>query len=117
MAQSFLLLAQAAGNPAFNWIFLLGMVAVMYFLIFRPQQKAASAHKALIAGLKKGDDVVTQGGILGKIHAVGDRDVQVEIAAGVRVRVLKTSIQAKRQGPEEAAPAKLEDPAKDKETK
>lgn len=117
MAQSFLLLAQAAGNPAFNWIFLLGMVAVMYFLIFRPQQKAANAHKALIAALKKGDDVVTQGGILGKIHAVGDRDVQVEIAAGVRIRVLKSSITAKRQATDETAPVKADDAAKDKESK
>lgn len=115
MADSLLVLAQAAGNPAFNWIFLLGMVAVMYFLIFRPQQKAAKTHRELIAGLKKGDDVVTSGGMLGKIYAVSEREVQLEVASGVRVRVLKTSIQAKRQGPE-AEPAKA-DEAEKKEQK
>lgn len=117
MAHSFLVLAQAAGNPAFNWIFLLGMVAVMYFLIFRPQQKAAKTHRDLIAGLKKGDDVVTSGGMLGKIYSVSDREVQLEIANGVRVRVLKTSIQAKRQGEAAGEPAKADEAVEKKEQK
>lgn len=117
MAQSFLVLAQAAGNPAFNWIFLLGMVAVMYFLIFRPQQKAAKQHRELLAGLKKGDDVVTSGGLLGKIHAVSEREVQLEIASGVRVRVLKSSVQAKRADTPEVVKADEAAPADKKEQK
>lgn len=121
MAESLLVLAQAAGGPALNWVFLLGMVAVMYFLIFRPQQKAAKAHRDLIAGLKKGDDVVTSGGMLGKIHAVAEREVQLEIANGVRVRVLKTAIQARRGAEVGAEPAKSDaasgDAAEKKEQK
>jgi preprotein translocase subunit YajC len=112
VSHSFLVLAQAAA-PGLQWIFLGLMVVVGYFLLIRPQQKQIREHRTLISSLKKGDDVVTQGGILGKIHAVSEREVQLEVASGVRIRVLKTSIQGKRASTEEgAAPAEEK---KDKE--
>jgi preprotein translocase subunit YajC len=61
------------------------------------------AHRELIAGLKKGDEVVTQGGILGKIYLVSERTLTIEIANGVRIRVLKTSIAAKGSVADDAA--------------
>ena len=78
---------------------------IMYFVMIRPQQKQLKEHRALLAALKKGDDVVTQGGVLGKIHAVTDKIVTLEVANGIRIRVLKNSIQGKSSVAEEAAPA------------
>jgi preprotein translocase subunit YajC len=63
--------------------------------MIRPQQKQLKAHRELIGGLKKGDEVVTQGGLLGKIYLVSERTLTLEIANGVRIRVLKSSIAAK----------------------
>jgi preprotein translocase subunit YajC len=66
---------------------------VFYFLLIRPQQKKMKAHRALVANVRRGDRVVTQGGILGTVtKVVGDTEVLVEIAEGVRVRVMKHTI-------------------------
>ena len=94
MADSFLILAQAAGGPggAVNILFIVALFAIMYFIMIRPQQKQLKAHRELLSGLKKGDEVVTQGGMLGRIQVVSDREVTLEIANGVRIRVLKTSV-------------------------
>ena len=78
-------------------------------LMPRPQQKAAKDQQTLVASLKKGDEVVTSSGILGKIHAVADKVVTLEVASGVKVRVLKSFIQARQSGAvEETEPAKSE---------
>jgi preprotein translocase subunit YajC len=98
VAESFLILAQAqAGgtNPLVNVGFIALLVGIMYFVMIRPQQKQAKAQRDLIAGLRKGDEVVTQGGVLGKIHLVSEQTVTLEVANGVRIRVLKRSIYAK----------------------
>jgi preprotein translocase subunit YajC len=84
--------------------FIAVLVAIMYFVMIRPQQKQLKEHRNLIAGLKKGDDVVTSGGILGRIHQVDEGTVTVEIASGVRVRVLKSAVSAKGTVPAAAAP-------------
>jgi preprotein translocase subunit YajC len=68
------------------------MFVVLWFLMIRPQMKKAKEHKALLAGLAKGDEVVTQGGIVGKVTKVGDAYVTVEIAEGTEVVVQKPSI-------------------------
>ncbi|MDP3371468.1 MAG: preprotein translocase subunit YajC [Candidatus Paracaedibacteraceae bacterium] len=66
---------------------------VMYFLLIRPQQKKAKQHQETIAAIKKGDSVVTSGGILGVIHKVdSDAEVTVEIAENVHVRVVRSTI-------------------------
>ena len=68
------------------------MFVVLWFLMIRPQMKKAKEHKALVAALSKGDEVVTQGGILGRIVKVDENYVTVEIAAGTEVIVQKPSI-------------------------
>ncbi|MEO1140154.1 MAG: preprotein translocase subunit YajC [Pseudomonadota bacterium] len=67
--------------------------AIMWFLLIRPQQKKLKEHQAMVAALRKGDQVVTQGGMIGKVTRVKDgEEVEVEIADGVKVRVVKTTI-------------------------
>ena len=83
----------AGGGAAFaQFIPLILVFVIMYFLIMRPQQKKMSQHRAMVAALKKGDNVVTQGGMFGKVVAVRDDDVDVEIAQGVRIRVVRATI-------------------------
>ena len=64
----------------------------MYFLMIRPQQKRAKEHRAMVEALKKGDEVVTQGGLVGKVTAVRDQELEVEIAPGVKVRVIRATV-------------------------
>ncbi len=67
--------------------------AIMYFLMIRPQQKKMKDHRNMVAALRKGDQIVTQGGIIGKVTKVKeDGEVEVEIAKDVKVRVLKNTI-------------------------
>ncbi|RMF38895.1 MAG: preprotein translocase subunit YajC [Alphaproteobacteria bacterium] len=66
---------------------------IMYFLMIRPQQKKLKEHKAMIEALRRGDQVVTQGGLIGKVARVkDDNEVEVEIAKGVNVRVVRSTI-------------------------
>ena len=80
---------------SFGPVFLIGMFAVMYFLLIRPQQKRAKDHKNLLKELKKGDEVVTNGGVIGKIKAVDESFAEIEIASGVSVKVQKQGINQK----------------------
>ena len=83
----------AGGAAAFaQFVPLILVFVIMYFLIMRPQQKKMRQHREMIGALKKGDSVVTQGGILGKVVAVRDDEVEVEIAQGVRIRVVRATI-------------------------
>ncbi|MTD98875.1 preprotein translocase subunit YajC [Paracoccus sp. YIM 132242] len=75
-----------------QFIPLILIFAIMYFLMIRPQQKRAKQHKDMVAALKKGDQVVTQGGIIGKVASVRDEELEVEIATGVRVRVVRGTV-------------------------
>jgi preprotein translocase subunit YajC len=67
---------------------------IMYFLLIRPQQKKLKEHQALIAALRRGDQVVTAGGIVGRVTRVKDNEneIDVEIASGVNVRVVRSTI-------------------------
>lgn len=69
------------------------MFVVFYFMLIRPQQKRAKEHQALLGGLKKGDRIVTTGGLLGRISGITDRLVTLEVAEKVRVQVLRSQIQ------------------------
>jgi len=109
------LLAQAGGSPSSLFIFIAGMFAIMYFLMIRPQQKQLKEHRALLANLKKGDMVVTQGGIIGRIFLVADREVQIEVANNVKLRVLKTSVQSILKDPTETS--KSDEAKAEKESK
>jgi len=66
--------------------------AIMYFLLIRPQQKKMKDHQNMVAALRRGDQVVTQGGIIGKVSNVADDEVKLEIADGVKVRVVRSTI-------------------------
>ena len=76
---------------------LVAMFAIFYFLLIRPQQKKAKDHKVMLEALKRGDDVVTQGGILGRVSAITEDVVTVEVAPDVKIRVQRGSIAAVRK--------------------
>lgn len=69
-------------------------IVIFYFLLMRPQQKRQKEHQTLISKLATGDEVVTTGGLLGKITDVGDNFVTIEVADGVRIKVQKTQVSA-----------------------
>ncbi|MDE2790633.1 MAG: preprotein translocase subunit YajC [Paracoccaceae bacterium] len=89
--------AQSAGSGLglSNFALLLVIFAIMYFLLIRPQQKKVKQHKAMVEALRKGDSVVTQGGLIGKVTKVkSDNEIEVEIASGVKVRVVQSTVQS-----------------------
>jgi preprotein translocase subunit YajC len=76
-----------------QFIPLILIFAIMYFLLIRPQQNKLKQHKAMVAAVRRGDQVITQGGIIGKVTKVkDDNEVEVEIANGVKVRLIKSTI-------------------------
>ena len=87
---------EAAAGPAgtgFEWVFLVGFLVIFYLMIWRPQAKRAKEHKNLLGGLQKGDEVVTSGGIIGKVTKVLDNgEVEVQISEQVKIRVLQSTI-------------------------
>ncbi|HLP96856.1 MAG TPA: preprotein translocase subunit YajC [Sideroxyarcus sp.] len=85
--------AAPQGGGFLEFLPLIALLAVFYFLILRPQQKRAKEHKAMVEALQKGDEVITIGGVLGKVTKVGDDNVAVEIADNVVVQVQKAAIQ------------------------
>jgi len=77
---------------------------IMYFLLIRPQQKKVKEHQAMIAALRRGDEIVTAGGLIGKISKVKDDDeVEVELASGLKVRAVRATIANVRSKTEPAA--------------
>lgn len=89
--------AQAAGAPAAPsiWqgpVMMVVLIAIMYFLMIRPQMKRQKEHKAMVDKLSKGDEVITSGGIAGTVVALGDAFITVEVASGVQLRVQKGAI-------------------------
>ena len=110
-----LILGQQAGAPSpFVMVAMFAaMFGVMYFIVIRPQQKQEQAKRAMRSGLVKGDEVVTQSGMIGKIYAITDRIVTLEIASGVKVRMLKESIQGKYNPAAETSAAGAKADAKD----
>ena len=76
-------------------LFLVAMFVLLYFLLIRPQQKRAKDHKKLLKTLKKGDEIVTNGGVVGKINSVDESFATLEIAEGVVVKVQKQGINQK----------------------
>lgn len=91
-------LAEAAQqqSPYASLIMLVLMFAVFYFLLIRPQQKRAKEHKAVLDALQSGDNVITAGGIHGKIVGLQEGEVTLEIAPGVKIKVNRASVATKR---------------------
>ncbi len=76
-----------------QFIPLILIFAIMYFLLIRPQQKKLKQHQAMVAALRRGDQVVTAGGLIGKVSKIkDDAEVEVELAEGVKVRVVRSTI-------------------------
>jgi preprotein translocase subunit YajC len=68
------------------------MFLVMYFLMIRPQQKKMKEHEALVGGLQKGEEVITQSGIFGKVVGVADKVLTLEISDNVKIKILKAQV-------------------------
>jgi preprotein translocase subunit YajC len=89
--------AQAATSPAApsmmsTLLFPILLIAIMYFLMIRPQMKRQKEHRAMLEKLSRGDEVITNGGIAGTVVEIGENFITVEIAAGVQVRLQKGAI-------------------------
>lgn len=90
--------AQTAGGPSggeaalIQFLPLVFIFVIFYFLMIRPQQRRLKEHRAMIDAVKKGDTVVTGGGLIGKVSRVQDAEVEVELAPNVKVRVLKATL-------------------------
>jgi preprotein translocase subunit YajC len=84
------------------------MFVIFYFLLIRPQQKRTKEHKEMITNLKKGDRIITNGGIYGRITGLDETTLTVEIADRVRVKVVRGNVSALAQNATPAAPAKKE---------
>ncbi|WP_324827967.1 preprotein translocase subunit YajC [Qipengyuania zhejiangensis] len=82
-----------AQPPAWTgWILPLGMLLILWFLIIRPQMRQQKQHREKVESLQKGDEVVTAGGLVGKITKVEDHFVHVELAKGMTVKAVRTTI-------------------------
>lgn len=90
------ILAAAAGTQAppawVTWLPIVGMIAIFWFLLIRPQMRQQKAHREKIAGLKKGDQVVTAGGLVAKVVKVDEVYAELELGQGVRVKAVKSTI-------------------------
>ena len=86
--------AQQGGRPGYETIVMLVlMFAIFYFLLIRPQQKRMTDHKQMVANLRRGDHVITAGGLHGKVTRVAaDDEAEIQIAEGVKVRIVKSTI-------------------------
>ncbi len=86
--------AAAASAPSMmsTLLFPIILVAIMYFLMIRPQMKRQKEHRAMLEKLSKGDEVITSGGMAGTVINIGENFITVEVAAGVQLRVQKGSI-------------------------
>lgn len=105
--------AAAQGNPAQSLLMLVLIFAIFYFLLIRPQSQRLKTHRQMIKGLKRGDEVVTSGGIIGKVIKVDSDDViSVEIAEGITVQVARSMVADIRNKKDEPAAANDSKPAK-----
>lgn len=84
--------AAAAPNPLVSFLPLIVLFGIFYFMLIRPQMKRAKEHRTMVAALAKGDEVVTSGGIAGRVEELGDAFVTVEIASGVKVKLQRQAI-------------------------
>jgi preprotein translocase subunit YajC len=85
-------------------LFLAALIAVLWFVLIRPQRARQAAHRALIANLAPGDEVVTSGGVLGRVSAIADDHVKLEIAPGTEIRLAKEAVTGVMKKDQESAP-------------
>lgn len=83
---------EAAPNPVMQLLPLFVLLILFYFMLIRPQMKRAKEHRNLLAGLSKGDEVITSGGLAGKVRDVGENFIVLEVAKEVQVRLQKSAV-------------------------
>jgi preprotein translocase subunit YajC len=103
--------APGAGSGLMNFVPLLLIFGVFYLLILRPQAKKAKIHQQMLGQLKKGDDVITTGGVLGRITGIKDDEVTLQVQEGVRLRILRSAVSGLQRPVGEAAKADAKAPA------
>lgn len=81
-------------SPIFNLLFLGGFILIFYFLIWRPQSKRSKEHRSLLDSLSVGDEVMTTGGLLGKLNRIDENYVAVQVADNVELKMQKSSVAA-----------------------
>ncbi len=86
--------ASQGGDPLTTLLLPIGLVVLFYFFLIRPQSKRQKEHKQMVTGLQKGEEVVTTGGLLGKITNISENFVTLEISTDVIIHVQKNSIQS-----------------------
>lgn len=91
-----MILLQAQSNGMFSIIMMVGMIAVFYFFMIRPQQKKASDQKKMVDELKEGDEIVTLGGMHGKVVAKDDNTVTISAGGGARLTFDKSAVGRKK---------------------
>ncbi len=96
-----------ARSPMLQFLPFILIAFVFYFVFFRPQSKQAKQHQSFITSLKKGDEVLTQGGIIGTVVQVEDRTVTIDVGSGTKIRILKGQV-AGQWKQVESQPAKSE---------
>ncbi len=84
--------SKGGGQGYEGLIMLVLMFAIFYFLLIRPQQKRAKQHRELVSALKPGDQIVTAGGLYGKVAAIEETTVTVEVATGVKIKMNRSSV-------------------------
>ena len=109
--------ASPLGGPNSMFFLIAIFFAIFYFMIIRPQQKQQKTLELYVNGLKKGDEVVTTGGLVGKIDKVSDPFVILEVAAGVKVKVVKAQVVGAPPAPPAAASDKNDAAPTDKDKK
>jgi preprotein translocase subunit YajC len=82
-----------AGDPFLGLLFPIGLIVILYFLMIRPQIKRQKEHKKLVEGLSKGDEVITMGGVAGRIVDLGENFAQLEVADNVRIKIRRSAVE------------------------
>ena len=97
--------APAGGDMLMSLLLPVGMIVIFYFLLIRPQNQRMKKHRAMIAAMKKGDTVVTQGGIIGRIFKITDDEVTIDTGEGGKLRIVRGMIIEVKNADGAAAPA------------
>ena len=85
--------AAPVGDPLLGLLFPVGLIVILYFLMIRPQIKRQKEHKKLVEGLSKGDEVVTMGGVAGRIVELGENFAQLEVSDNVRIKIRRSAVE------------------------
>lgn len=94
-----------AGGGIAQFVPIILMVGVLYFLLIRPQAKKAKVHQQMLGQLKKGDDVITTGGLIGRITGIRDDEITLQVQEGVRLRILRSAVSGLQKPSSEPAKA------------